>query len=156
MPRIDYLNDPNAPEANSLVPSVTVVVRNDGGDILLVHRTDNDLWALAGGGMDLGESIIDAAIREVEEETGLKVEITGLVGIYTNPRHVMVYEDGEVRQEFSVCFTAGRVGGELGTSSETSEVKFVPVSALDIFRIHPSMRLRIEHALERRQTPYLG
>ena len=56
--------------------------------------------------MDLGESVADAAVREVEEETGVRVEVTGLVGIYTDPGHVMAYDDGEVRQEFSVCFHA--------------------------------------------------
>ena len=53
-----------------------------------------------------GESIADAAVREVAEETGLTVEMTGSVGIYTDPGHVMAYDDGEVRQEFSVCFHA--------------------------------------------------
>ena len=44
MARIDYFNDPNAPKANSIVPSVTAIVPNDRGEILLVHKTDNDLW----------------------------------------------------------------------------------------------------------------
>ena len=47
--------------------------------------------------MELGESIADAALREVVEETGLTVELTGLVGIYTDAGHVMAYDDGEVR-----------------------------------------------------------
>ena len=71
MARVDYWHDPNAPKANSLVPSTTVAVRNDAGRLLLIHKVDNDLWALPGGGMDLGESIADAALREVAEETGL-------------------------------------------------------------------------------------
>ena len=50
MARIDYFNDPDAPAANSIVPSVTAVIRNDLGELLLVHKTDNDLWALPGGG----------------------------------------------------------------------------------------------------------
>ena len=57
MARIDYFNDPNAPRANSIVPSVTAIVTDERGDILLVHKTDNDLWALPGGGMDVGEYI---------------------------------------------------------------------------------------------------
>ncbi|MDQ6734245.1 MAG: NUDIX hydrolase, partial [Nitrospirota bacterium] len=93
----------------------------------------------------------------VREETGLEVEVTGLVGLYTNPNHVMAYDDGEVRQQFSVCFTTRLRGGELRTSSETSEVTFVSPSNLDALNIHPSMRLRIEHYLEnRRNVPYVG
>jgi ADP-ribose pyrophosphatase YjhB (NUDIX family) len=156
MARVDYLDDPNAPKANSLVPSVTAVVPDDRGRILMVHRTDNDLWALPGGAMDLGERMADAAVREVKEETGIEIEVTGVVGLYTNPNHVMAYDDGEVRQECSVCFTARMVGGRLATSSETREVRFVAPANLDLLSIHPSMRLRIDHYLENRGQPYLG
>jgi ADP-ribose pyrophosphatase YjhB (NUDIX family) len=82
---------------------VTAIVPNDRGELLMVHKTDNDLWALPGGGMDLGEYMAEAVAREVLEETGVEVEVTGVVGIYTNPRHVMAYDDGEVRQQCSVC-----------------------------------------------------
>lgn len=156
MARIDYFNDPNAPKANSIVPSVTVVALNDAGEILLVHKTDNDLWALPGGGVDVGESAPDAAVRETKEETGIDVEVTGLVGIYTNPNHVMAYDDGEVRQQFSICFTARIVGGELRTSSETKEVAFVPQQQLSGLSIHPSMRMRIDHGLHGSGQPHIG
>ncbi|MGH7748232.1 MAG: NUDIX hydrolase, partial [Candidatus Dormibacteria bacterium] len=82
--------------------------------------------------------------------------VTGIVGIYTNPRHVMAYDDGEVRQQCSVCFTTRLVGGTPTTSSETSEVVFVDPGGLDRLNIHPSMRLRIDHYLERRPAPYIG
>ncbi|WP_131785353.1 NUDIX hydrolase [Protofrankia symbiont of Coriaria ruscifolia] len=156
MARIDYFNDPNAPKANSVVPSVTAVVTDETGRILMVHKTDNDLWALPGGGMDLGESIADAAVRETKEETGIDIEVTGLIGVYTNPRHVLAYDDGEVRQQFSLCFTTRMLGGTLRTSSETKEVQFVAPTDLDSLNIHPSMRLRINHYLEGRPTPYIG
>src|SRR5690606_35464617 len=120
------------------------------------HRTDNDLWALPGGGHDIGESIADTVVREVREETGIEVEVTGLTGIYTNPRHVMAYDDGEVRQQFSICFTARPVGGELRTSSESRQVRWIDPADLDELSMHPSMRLRIAHALEGRAQPYIG
>ncbi|MFJ4537654.1 NUDIX hydrolase [Streptomyces tibetensis] len=156
MARVDYFNDPNSPKANSLVPSVTAVARNEAGEVLLIHKTDNDLWALPGGGIDLGESAPDAAVRETKEETGFDVEVTGLVGIYTNPGHVMAYDDGEVRQQFSICFHARIIGGQLRTSSESKEVAFVDPSRLDELNIHPSMRMRIDHGLADRTEPYIG
>src|SRR3954453_85950 len=135
--------------ANSIVPSVTAVVLNKAGELLLVHKTDNNLWALPGGGVDPGESVTMAVVREVKEETGIDVTVDDLVGVYTNPRHVMAYDDGEVRQQFSLCFRAHPIGGELSTSEETKEVAFWPPESLADLDIHPSMRLRIEHGLTR-------
>jgi ADP-ribose pyrophosphatase YjhB (NUDIX family) len=103
--------------------------------------------------MDVGESMADTVVREVKEETGIDVEVTGVVGIYTNPNHVMAYDDGEVRQQCSICFTTRMLGGQLATSSETSEGEFVVPERLDQLNIHPSMRLRIDHYLERRRAP---
>jgi 8-oxo-dGTP pyrophosphatase MutT (NUDIX family) len=158
MARVDYFDDPEAPAINSVVPSVTVAVRDDRGRLLLIHKIDNDLWALPGGGHDPGESIVQTAVREVKEETGVDVEILGLVGTYTDPRHVMKYDDGEVRQQFSLCFSARLTGGsarEDGT--ETKAVRWVEPREIGALNIHPSMLLRIRHALDATRTsPYLG
>ena len=83
--RIDYYDDPAAPKANSMVPSVNVVVVNDAGEILMIRRSDNGNWAVPGGAIDLGESLTQAAARETREETGIECQITGIVGIYTDP-----------------------------------------------------------------------
>ncbi len=155
--RIDFLDDPEAPPANSLVPSVNVAVTDSEGRLLVIRRSDNDNWALPGGAMDCGETIGQAAVRETKEETGVDCEITGLVGIYTNPRHVILYtSDGEVRQECSVVFAARAVGGQPTPSSESSAVRWVPRSDLDGFTMHPSMRQRVGHFLEDRDSPYIG
>ena len=154
MSRTDYYDDPAAPPANSLVPSVTAVTRDELGRVLLIHKIDNGYWALPGGAMDLGESVRDAAVREVEEETGVSVEVTGLVGIYTDPRHVMAYDDGEVRQEFSVCFHARHVSGEpREDGTETKAARWVYPAELSGLSVHPSMRRRIEAALREDTEP---
>ena len=77
--RIDYYDDPAAPKANSLVPSVNVVVVNDAGEVLMIRRSDNDNWAVPGGAIDLGESMVEAAVRETREESGIECRITGIV-----------------------------------------------------------------------------
>ncbi|MEU7163839.1 NUDIX domain-containing protein [Streptomyces morookaense] len=157
MGRIDYFHDPQAPKANSVVPSASAVVLNEEGRLLVIHKTDNDLWALPGGGHDIGETIADTAVREVLEETGIQVEIERVTGVYTNPSHVMAYDDGEVRQQFTICFRARPIGGRLRTSAESKEVRWVSPNELDELNVHPSMRLRIEHALdETRMSPYVG
>ena len=98
--RIDYYDSPEAPRANSLVPAVNVVAVNHAGAILLIRRTDNGNWALPGGGIDLGESVAQAAVRETLEESGIECVITGIVGIYSDPKHVIFYtSNGEARQE---------------------------------------------------------
>ena len=155
--RIDYLDDPAAPKATSAVPSANVIVVNDQGEILMIRRTDNGNWAVPGGGMDLGESITGAAVRETQEETGITREITGLIGIYTNPRQVILNtSNGEVRQEFSIVITARPVNGELRPSSESSEPQWVSPAVIPSLQMHPSMRQRIQHYLDKRSDPWLG
>ena len=81
MPKQDYYDDPAAPLANSIVVAVTAAVRNGEGELLMIERTDNGLWALPGGAQDLGESTAQAAVREVQEESGILIEVTGLSGM---------------------------------------------------------------------------
>lgn len=156
MARIEHLNDPQAPKPNSIVSAVTVHVVDDKGRILLIQRTDNGLWALPGGAQEFGEYIAETAVRETLEETGVTVRVTDIVGIYTNPHHLVEFSDGEVRQQFSICFRAEYVSGEPTTSEESSRVRWVPHEELGALDIHPSMRLRIDHGYENRPKPYIG
>ncbi|MEV0230905.1 NUDIX domain-containing protein [Nonomuraea sp. NPDC050786] len=117
--------------------------------LLLIRRSDNDNWALPGGAIDLGESIPQAAIRETLEETGITCEITGLVGTYSDPRHVIHYtSNNEVRQEFSLVLMARAVSGRPTPSTESQEVRWVSLQELDNYGMHSSMRLRISHYLQ--------
>ena len=144
--RIDYFDDPGAPVATSMVPSVNVIVADDDGRILLIRRTDNGNWAVPGGAIDLGESMIDAAVRETREESGIDCEITGLLGIFTDPRHLIHYtSNDEVRQEFSIVLIGRAVGGEPTTSSESSEVHWTDPALLPELQMDRSMRMRLAH-----------
>jgi ADP-ribose pyrophosphatase YjhB (NUDIX family) len=143
MGRRDYYNDPNAPQANSLVPAASAIVVDDAGRILLHRRQDNNKWALPGGKMEFGETLAGCAVREVKEETGLDVEVTGIVGIYSDPKHVFEYDDGEVRQEFSICFETHIAGGTLAVSDESFEVAFHTPEAVEQLPMVDSIRLRV-------------
>jgi ADP-ribose pyrophosphatase YjhB (NUDIX family) len=156
MRRIEHLNDPQAPSANSLVPAASAIVVDDAGRILLHRRTDNALWSIPGGAMEVGESIAQTVVREVKEETGLDVAPERLVGVYSNPRHVVEYADGEVRQQFSVCFACRLVGGQVATGDESSEVGFFTPAQIQAMPVHESIRLRIRHYLERRPEPVIA
>ena len=155
--RIDYYDDPSAPKVNSLVPSVNVVVTNDKSEILLIRRSDNENWAVPGGAVDLGESMLQAAVRETLEETGINCEVTGIIGIYTDPKHVILYtSNGEARQEFSILLTAAAVSGDPTPSNESSEVEWVSREELRNRAMDRSMAMRMEHYLAGLSTPYLG
>jgi len=155
--RIDYYDDPSAPAATSIVPSVNVVVTNDAGEVLLIRRSDNDNWAVPGGAVDLGESVAQAAVRETQEESGIDCQITGVVGIYSDPKHVILYtSNGEVRQEFSILLTATATGGQPTPSSESSDVRWVKVGELAKYGMDRSMRMRVDQYLERRASPFIN
>ncbi|GIF74732.1 NUDIX domain-containing protein [Asanoa siamensis] len=155
--RIDFYDDPEAPAANSLVPSANVVVVNEAGDLLLIRRSDNENWALPGGAMDLGESLPDTAVRETLEETGVHVEITGIVGIYTDPKHVLLYtSNGEVRQECSIVFAARSTGGSPTPSAESAEVRWTTPGDAASLPMDRSMRMRINQFLNSPDVIHIG
>ena len=151
--RIDFYDDPTAPAANSMVPSVNVVVENDVGQLLMIRRSDNDNWAVPGGAIDLGESMSQAGVRETFEETGITCEITGVVGIYTDPKHIILYT-GEARQEFSIVLTGRFLAGETRPSNESKEVHWVEPARLADLAMHRSIKRRLEDYLTRQSTPY--
>ncbi|MFC8046531.1 NUDIX hydrolase [Nocardia sp. NPDC057353] len=154
MTRTDYFRDPEAPAPNSVKVAVSALVQDDEGRILLIRRTDNGKYSIPGGGLEAGETVAQAVVREVREETGIEVEVTQLVGVFSDPDHVIAYDDGEVRQEFSICFRADPVGGTPQRSSESSEVVWLSPGELSGLDIHESILLRIQKSLEGATAPY--
>lgn len=95
----------------------------DGDQVLLTQREDFEVWCLPGGGVDPGESVAQAAVREALEETGLEVQLTRLVGVYSRPK----IEQGA----HTVLFAAHTVGGELRLATgETIAARFFTFDAL--------------------------
>jgi ADP-ribose pyrophosphatase YjhB (NUDIX family) len=155
--KIDYHDDPDAPEPNSLVPAVSVIVIRDDGAILLIQRTDNDNWALPGGAIDITESVSQAAVRETREETGIDCDITGMTGIYSDPGHVIHYtSNDEVRREFSIVLTARPVSGDLTTSPESRLVRWISPASLDQYTMDTSMRQRVDDYLTHTGQPVIA
>jgi 8-oxo-dGTP pyrophosphatase MutT (NUDIX family) len=157
MGRSEYYHDPAAPLANSLAPTAFAVVRDSGGRVLLVRRADTGNWELPGGRVDLGESAVDAVVREVAEEAGLEVKVTALAGVYSDPGHVMAYPGGVVRQQFAVCFHACPVEGTVRPDHrETSAACWTAVADIDDLPMHPTMRLRLAQAVGHPDRAHIG
>lgn len=118
----DSFDDPAA-WPTTVVQTARVIIEDPQGAVLLQRRRD-DRWALPGGTMRPGESIEEAAIRRVHEQTGLEIRLTGLVGVYTDPGRVIVGDDSQVRQEFIVCFAATLAGGGSALSGQSRDLTF--------------------------------
>ena len=121
-------------------------VRDEGGRILLVRRTDDGNWSVPAGAMELGERIDATLVREVWEETGLEVEPVRLIGVYSGPRFFWVYPNGDPVYVVTAWFDCRIVGGSPHPDRhETSEVRFFPIDALP--PLLPRHHLRIADAL---------
>ena len=128
---------------------VGVVIRGPGETILLEKRRDCGWWGLPGGKVEPGESLVDAAVREVREETGLAVEVTHLIGVYSDPcGRIVTYPDNDdVVQLIDVVVGARVLSGSLMCSQESEEVRFFPPTQLPE-EIVPPARQPIADAFE--------
>jgi D-glycero-D-manno-heptose 1,7-bisphosphate phosphatase len=105
---------------------VGVIVLDDDGRILLERRSDCGMWGFPGGKIEPGESILDAAIREVKEESGLSIEVTRLLGVYSEPagRIVRYPSNGDIVHLVDVVLVARRLSGTIQVSPESLELRF--------------------------------
>ncbi len=131
--------------------SVSAVVRREPGsrEILLMQRRDNGRWGLPGGYVEPGESVSSATAREVREETGYRVEVGDLIGVYSDPaRQVIAYSASRRVHAVNLCFEALALEqGEPSTPEETLEVDFFACDALPEPFV-PIHGIRIADALE--------
>ena len=106
---------------NSKYPLLTVdaVITDEKGKIIFIKRKNppyHGLWALPGGFVEYGETVEDAVLREVKEETGISVEIRGLLGVYSDPKR------DPRGHMITVCFLASKIHGELKADTDAAEV----------------------------------
>jgi 8-oxo-dGTP pyrophosphatase MutT (NUDIX family) len=152
-----HFHDPNAPIAACVVPSAFVAVRDEHDRLLLVRRRDSGNWELPGGRVDVGESAVEAAVRETTEEAGVRVQIEGLVGLFTDPAHVVRSVSGEIRQQFVVCFRARPVWGRPRPDLyETVDVAWFDPSEVAALDVEPAVGRWIEQALSGDTEPCLS
>jgi 8-oxo-dGTP diphosphatase len=135
-------------KANSLKPAVSVAVIDDARRLLLVRRSDSGFWAMPGGTMELNESVETCAHREVLEETGAVIRVTGIVGVYSDPDTLIAYSDGEVRREFSILLAASSETRTLAHDAESTDVQWVALDQLDDYPMVESQLRRIADVIE--------
>lgn len=115
--------------------ATTAAVFDQQGRVLLHLRTDNGLWALPGGAIEIGERADESIVREVAEETGYAVEVVRLVGIYSDPETTTItYPNGDVAAYVSLLFEAKVISGKPRLSDESAEVDwFLPSELPELF-----------------------
>jgi ADP-ribose pyrophosphatase YjhB (NUDIX family) len=105
--------------------------------------------------MEPGESVAEACIREVFEETGLIVSVTRLIGVYSDPDRLLVYADGNACHVVGLCFLAENRGGTLQLSNETTEFGYFSLEELDSLQLLDQHRERIEDAFTHRSEAFV-
>lgn len=115
--------------------------------ILLTRRADNGRWCLPGGHMEAGESAAEACVREVWEETGLRVRAERLIGVYSSPHRLLEYADGNRYHLVSLSFEAEVTGGELRLSDETTAFGYFTPREIEEMDLMPHHRERIADAV---------
>jgi 8-oxo-dGTP pyrophosphatase MutT (NUDIX family) len=156
--RIDeFFYDPHAPPVGGLVVVVYAVVRDARERVLLVRRIDDGNWELPGGRVEVGETATDTLVREVAEESGIRVEPTDISGVYSDPAHIVVYAVEGALQQFAVCFHARRVGPDnlppRPDGIETSAAAWLAPADIRALRMHPEVRRRLDDALRPAASP---
>jgi 8-oxo-dGTP pyrophosphatase MutT (NUDIX family) len=136
-------------------PGVTAIIFTPEG-LLLQRRSDNGRWGLPGGGVEPGESVTEAVIREVREETALEVRTLRLVGVYSAPDlgQIVTYPDGNVTHYVSTSFECRIVGGTLACGEESLELSWFDPERLPA-ELMPMHRIRVFDALARQPVAFV-
>ncbi|MFN2377839.1 MAG: NUDIX domain-containing protein [Candidatus Binatia bacterium] len=136
-PHVQRLRSALGPEL-IILPSVTGILYDAEGRILLVHQTCGDVWSAPGGGVDPAESPADAVVREIWEETGLYAVPTALLGVYGGPDCIVEYPNGDRTSYVITVFECEVKGGVLDANSdETDGAAWVAAGELASYHTSP-------------------
>ena len=126
-----------------------------GQKMLLGRRADTGCWGIPGGYMEAGESVTEACAREVWEETGLVVQVTRLIGVYTTPHLLAEYPDGNRWQIVVLHFEAEPVGGTLEAGDETTEARYFSASEVEHLSLSDLDRWRVLDGFARQESAFV-
>ena len=127
MPMSEYVRRLRAAVGPMLLEaaSVSVVIRDQDGRVLLARHSEGDVWVTPGGAIEPLETPADAAVRETWEETGLEVELVQLIGVFGGPEFVVTYGNGDRTSYLMVVFEArAELGGERPDGDEILELRW--------------------------------
>jgi ADP-ribose pyrophosphatase YjhB (NUDIX family) len=130
-------------ERTQIKLGVSVLVIDDKGRLLLEKRADCGMWGTLGGKVEPGESIEQCCIREVKEESGLDIEITKFIGVYSEPedRVITYLDNGDIRQLIDIAVEAIICGGKMHLSHESEELHFFELDHLPEEIIPPAKQI---------------
>jgi 8-oxo-dGTP diphosphatase len=141
MPMSPYVRDLRAKVGRGLImfPTVSAVVFNDAGEVLLAQRADNGHWSIIAGMLDPGEQPADGMLREIMEETGVRATVDRLAGVAL---HEVTYPNGDLCHMANTWFRCTAVDGEARVNDEESlSVAWFPLDRLP--ELNPFAMLRI-------------
>ncbi|MBN6889447.1 ADP-ribose pyrophosphatase YjhB (NUDIX family) [Cytobacillus horneckiae] len=136
--------------------AIAVVIFDEEGRVLLQKRADTEQWGIPSGHIEIGETIENAVIREVKEETNLDVRVTKLIGVYSDPEsQVFSYPEGKTVHFITTSFLAEVIGGQLKINDdESADLKFFPQNHLpsNMINLHPCW---LDDALSVKERAYI-
>jgi 8-oxo-dGTP diphosphatase len=142
VPVSDYVRNLRSVLGQQLImfPTVSAIVFNEAGEVLLGQRSDNGAWTVIAGMLDPGEQPADAVLREVMEETGVRAEIDRLAGVAL---HEITYPNGDLCHMVNTWFRCRAIGGEAHVNDDESvAVGWFPLDALPPLNPYALLRIR--------------
>lgn len=142
--------------SKEILPAVAAAIFNDKGEILLQKRRDVNKWCVISGHVEYGETVEHAILREIEEETNVKAEITRFIGIYSSPPSQTYHYTGRSVQYVTLYFET-KLTGHIShhfSNNETQELRFFSPADIptDLALINPWW---LQDALDRRPAPFI-
>lgn len=141
---------------NEILPAIAVIIFNEQGEILLQRRKDVNQWCVLSGHVEFGETITEAALREIYEETGAGADIVRFIGLYSSPASQTYHYDERIVQYVTAYFEARftETPNLDFSNNETSELKFFAPDEIpaELAQINPDW---LHDALDPAHAPFL-